>query len=111
MKGKLKVERYKVVKKCKKCDEQFEQFLTQTQIDGVKYNKQFCSRICANTHVITDEQKEKTSNSLKNSEVFQINNKIAIANRVKKDKIIHKFTCEFCHIESITKKQIPKVSR
>ena len=101
-KGKFKVERFEVIKKCKKCNNEFKQNLTASEINNKKTNKMCCSSSCAHSHIMTDVIKEKIRNSINNSESY----KLSTINRIKKvkPKIIHKFICKHCNIESIGRK-------
>ena len=48
---------------CDKCDKEFKIIEREKQFP--KKEKYFCNRNCANSHIISDEHKAKTSNSLK----------------------------------------------
>lgn len=66
---------------CKKCGKEYILNLTDKQFDSGKYTK-FCSRSCANSRQHSEETKQKISNSVKNSEIFQQNNLISMQNRI-----------------------------
>ena len=100
--GKKKVERKIVKQNCPKCNTEFEIEITDNEYKRNKYKK-YCSIKCANSHVVTEELKNKISESCKNSEKVKIANSIITENRrfvldkfrLKKSEII-KFTCLYC---------------
>jgi hypothetical protein len=57
--------RIELVKNCLKCDKSFSQFKTAREIETGKDVAVFCSRSCANSHIISDELKIKISTTLK----------------------------------------------
>jgi len=60
------VKEYKLV--CEKCGKEFSVFLTESQYSSLKKRgklKRFCSRTCANSHIVTNETKEKISNGVR----------------------------------------------
>ena len=54
---------------CKKCGKEF--LSTQYRHKGKKVWKEFCSRSCANSHIRTEESKEKTRQSVLNSKIHK----------------------------------------
>jgi len=60
------VPRIEIISDCKKCGKTFSQFKTEREIETQKDIAIFCSKSCANSHIISDEQRLKTSNTLKN---------------------------------------------
>ena len=56
----------KLISYCTKCKTVFIQEVTISQIERNKINS-FCSRICANGHIFTEERKNNISSGLKNS--------------------------------------------
>lgn len=72
---------------CEKCETSFKQIIKENS-KSKKSKKRFCSRKCANSHIISDEMKFKLSKQLK----F----------RVKIKKPQHKKICEFCKNEYLT---------
>jgi endogenous inhibitor of DNA gyrase (YacG/DUF329 family) len=110
-KGKLKVDRIKLLQNCPKCNKEFEIKITNSELERNKYRK-FCSRKCANSKQWSDEHKKKLSESCKNSEKVKVANKIITEGRknsleknrlkkIKKPNII--FTCLYCGKEGIDK--------
>ena len=63
------------MKICEKCNKEH---------NGSFASGRFCSRSCANRKIHSEETKLKIGNSVKNSEKFKINNKIAVINRLEK---------------------------
>ena len=91
---------------CQKCGKEYTLSLTQKQYDEGKYKK-FCSRSCANSRTISEEIKQKISNGVKNSEIFQTNNR---KKDIEKYKTINSYIsindipkriCKFCNKEFI----------
>lgn len=83
---------------CPKCGKEFIITCNQNTYDKGKY-KHYCSRKCANSHIVSDETKLKIGNGVKTSEKFKVNNKLAIKNRIntiflKTNKIINCRNCE-----------------
>lgn len=64
--GKQLVKREKLKQKCPKCGIEFEIEITESEKRRNKYKKH-CSRKCANSREITDETKNKISDSCKTS--------------------------------------------
>ena len=100
--GKEKVERKVIKQKCPKCDKEFEIKITDKEYKRNKYKK-FCSNKCANSHIVSDELKNKISESCKKSEKVKIANSVITENRkfvldnfrLKRNEIIE-FTCLYC---------------
>lgn len=63
--------RIALIKNCLKCDAPFTQYKTQGQIDRNKQKDiaSYCSRKCANSHIVSDEHKEKISLIMKDKYV------------------------------------------
>ena len=105
--GKEKVERKVIKQKCPKCDNEFEIEITNSQYIRNKYKK-FCSTKCSNSHIISDELKNKISESCKNSEKVKIANKVQTigrisgrTNRIKNENSKKIFTCLYCDKEGV----------
>lgn len=73
---------------CKKCGTHFEIECSENNFLKGNYRK-YCSRSCANSHIMTQETKEKISNSLKNSSKFKEDQEKRFSNQ----KIVK---CKFC---------------
>jgi len=108
-KGILKVKRLTIKKNCLKCNKEFEETGTENHFKNGKVRK-YCSAKCANTHILTDATKLKISEAVKNSETYQINNKIALKHRIEnnnlklgivsrneKNEPLFEFTCLHCN--------------
>lgn len=67
---------------CQKCGKEYNVELTEEQYNKGKYSK-FCSRSCANGHIVSEETKRKISKGVKKSETYKINNELAHKNRIK----------------------------
>ena len=94
---------------CERCGNEYEVNLTEKQYNKHQYSR-FCSRSCANKRVLTDEIKQKISNSIKHSDIFKKNNVNANLQRnltkLKNDKtgtleiingqIIKHYKCKEC---------------
>jgi len=105
-KGILKVDRIKLNKICPKCSKEFEVKATESEIKRNKV-KTFCSRTCANSKEMSDETKEKISNSLKGVGLKE-ETKIKISNSLKgiipknkgtkliNNNYYNEFTCLWC---------------
>lgn len=78
----------KYVIECKKCGKQFEIECTENNYQKGKYKK-YCSRSCANSHIVTQETKDKISTSLKNSIKFKEDQEGRFSNQ----KLVK---CKFC---------------
>ena len=103
--GKEKVERRIIKQKCPKCDKEFEIKITDSEYKKNKYKK-FCSNKCANSHIVSDELKNKISESCKKSEKVKIANNVQTPGR--KNKFFkkglnneRKFICLYCGKEGI----------
>lgn len=85
---------FEYISKCEKCGSEFSQLTTQHQIDNKKC-KRFCSRVCANSHIRTEESKAKTSYTL---------NKIHEARGTsrKSDNPEHRKNCSLKTIDSLS---------
>jgi hypothetical protein len=57
--------RIELIKNCKKCSKNFTQFRTAREIETGKNVADFCSRYCANSHVVSDAHREKVSKTMK----------------------------------------------
>lgn len=81
----LKEENIKKERKliCKKCGKEYILNLTDKEYNKGNYKK-YCSRSCANSRIHSEETKKKIGLKVKNSEKFQINNKLAIIRREQK---------------------------
>jgi len=90
--------------KCPRCQKVKELLLTENSYKKGTYPK-YCSRSCANSHVITKEQKEKTSKKLKGRQITKRQDfHCPICNKIIRRKITsQKITCG-------NKKCISKVS-
>jgi hypothetical protein len=104
-----KVERKEINKICQ-CGQIFTLFLSTNEIKNKKYNKQFCSRKCANTRYISEATKIKISSGVKNSNKFieQIAKIKFKCIRNKKDQILYPFICKACKIEGLSRKVTTK---
>lgn len=94
---------------CQKCGKEYNVELTEQQYNKKQFSK-FCSKSCSNSHVVSNQTKQKISQSLKCSEKFKINNKKAnlarLETRIKNDttntleiingKLIRHFKCKEC---------------
>ena len=88
-----KQERFLYKVKCLKCGKIFELELTTQQFNNGKHKK-YCSRSCANSHIHTDETKQKISKSLcKYDTISKHENNII---HKKESKCIQK-TCKVCN--------------
>lgn len=74
---------------CPKCKKQFEIECTQSEYEKSKYRK-YCSRSCANSHKLTNEQKQNISNGVKNSIKYQISVKRRYGEKIKE------YVCDKC---------------
>lgn len=84
------------VVKCKNCGKEFKVIEEETKFP-IKGEKYFCCRSCANTRHHTKETREKISSSIKNSELFATNNKIAAQKKIDKKLNIKKLhICKNC---------------
>ena len=106
-KGIFKAKRFTVIKKCVnlKCDNVFEEIGSKAHFEGKKVKK-YCSRKCANIHIISDLTKEKISDGVKNSETYKLNSKLAYDKKKKvgfKKDILHEFTCLYCKEKGLNK--------
>ena len=54
----------KYIIKCKKCGKEFEVDCSEKQYNKDKYNH-YCSFSCRNSHIVTNETKQKISNGIK----------------------------------------------
>ena len=54
---------YKFV--CEKCGKEFDKEMSEQRYNNVKNHPKFCCRSCANSHIVTEEHKQKTSQSVK----------------------------------------------
>jgi len=109
--GKEKVERRILKQNCPKCGNEFEVKITDSEFKKNRYKK-FCSRICANSHIVNNELKTKISKSCKNSEKVKQANRVLTKGRLegvfyqkiktaKENKVDIKFTCLYCGEEGI----------
>lgn len=81
-------EKHKLI--CKKCGNEFE--IECTNNEWIKHkHKLYCSRSCANSHKLTDEQKKHISNGIKSSIKFQTGIERRYQNNKKK--------CPYCNEE------------
>ena len=55
---------------CQKCGKEYNIELTEEQYNKGKYSK-FCSRSCANRHIVSEETKRKISKGVKKSETYK----------------------------------------
>ena len=78
-------EKHKLI--CKKCGKEFEIECTHNEWIKGKH-KIYCSRSCANSHKLTDEQKKHISNGIRNSLKYKISLEIK-----------HKIKCPYCNNE------------
>ena len=92
-------EKHKII--CKKCGKEFEIECTHNEWIKGKH-KIYCSRSCANSHKLTDEQKKHISNGIKNSIKFQV-----AMERIYGPKEIH-YICEKCGKEFISENRFKK---
>lgn len=81
---------------CDKCNEEYELSLSINDYTKGRYRKN-CSRTCANSKVVTDEHKIKTSKSLLNTNSFKISS--------NKSCDVFFNSCTFCNILYATKKK------
>jgi len=113
---KTTLQRIKIIKKCIKCDKYFE-IERKIKKDGKQYidkkEKKYCSRTCANSHIQTDEIKEKIRKNSNpwnkgNKRTCDCGNKIQYSNKTGKcnkclilikkkpyDKNSYKYQCRF----------------
>ena len=107
LKGVNIVERIKVDRECPRCGELFTVEGTPSQLKR-KDSKKYCSEQCAHSRKQTEETKEKIRTSVKQSEKFITNNRIAVDKRNKKyletNKKKFDFVCLHCGEEGIDKK-------
>ena len=82
---------------CKKCNKEIILNITQLAFNKEKHKK-YCSRKCANSHVVSKETKMKISISQKSSE------KSKIINENRSEKSNEKRNCEYCNKTFICKK-------
>ena len=109
--GKEKVERKTIKQKCTKCGDEFEIKITDSEYKRNKYKK-FCSNKCANSHIVSDELKNKISESCKKSEKVKIANGVITEKRkfvldkfrLKKIHYDKKFICLYCGETGISKR-------
>lgn len=87
---------------CKNCGKKFIVIEEETKFP-IKGDKYFCCRSCANTRHHSKETKLKISDSVKNSELFIKNNKIAGINKRGIKYNIHKIhKCKNCNREILS---------
>lgn len=84
--------KYTYTIQCKKCGKEFNVECTENQFNKGKY-KHYCSRHCANSHILTDIQKQHISEGLKNSSLISH---------------IHTYICDNCGKEFKSKKTFKK---
>jgi len=88
--------------KCKICGKKFTVIEEETKFP-IKGDKYFCCRSCANTRHHSEETKLKISDSVKHSELFIQNNKIAGLNkRGIKYNINRIYKCKNCNKEILS---------
>ena len=101
------VKRINFKQNCPKCGKEFEIVITESEYKRNKYKK-YCSRKCSNSHVISDELKNKISESCKNSEKVKIANRIINENRKNRNgkgrNPISEFICLHCGEKGVDKK-------
>lgn len=100
------LQRIKIVKICPKCNSEFE-IIRNISKDGNeiihKKEKKYCSRKCANSHIFTEERKQKISKKLKNRIVKEKNEDL------KKEKQLIIKKCIVCDKEFETSNNRRKV--
>lgn len=79
---------------CPKCKNNFSIFTTQRNFDKGNH-KVYCSRSCANSHILTDEIKKKISYSIQFSEKFKEANKQLSESFLKKRQE-KQHICKYC---------------
>jgi len=84
---------------CIKCEKEYTLKLAESTYKKGKYRKH-CSRSCANSHVVTPEQKKKTSEKLKGRMIG--------ANKYRKRKHTLKMVCDLCVKEFLTRNRKQK---
>lgn len=95
-------EKHKII--CKKCGKEFEIECTHNEWIKGKH-KIYCSRSCANSHKLTDEQKKHISNGIKNSIKFQV-----AMERIYGPKEIH-YICENVERNLLVKIDLKKIEK
>ncbi len=78
---------------CKKCGKEFEISCSENAWLTGKH-KQYCSRSCANSHFVSEETKQKISESLKKSVKYQVTQE-----RRKKEEYENITICKYCNNE------------
>lgn len=105
--SKEKVERKILKQECPKCGKEFEIRVTDSEYRRKKYKK-FCSRTCGNSHIISEELKEKISNSCKKSDKVKKANRIITKGRKERKgkgrNPIVEFVCKYCGENGIDKR-------
>jgi hypothetical protein len=102
-KGVEKVERIILKKECPKCGFKFEVRATKSEIRRNKV-RNFCSRKCGNTRIVSDETKLKIRNTiLSNGNLYTPDNKGRVIHRPKKEYLGREFTCLYCEKIGIDK--------
>lgn len=82
---------------CKKCGKEFEIECTDNEWDKHKHRK-YCSRSCANSHSLSNEQKTHISNGMHNSIKWQI--------YLQREHKTYNYICEKCGQYFVTFKKI-----
>lgn len=105
---------------CKKCGKEYKVYTTQKKFDKDQYTH-YCSIQCRNSHTVSDETKRKIKEGIKNSTLYNSNNKLSNSIQYKEHKCLNcdniitnskkVFCCDNCKSEYHTKYKNIKLVR